>query len=231
MVAKGNKKKQKELFIKKLRKYTVFLPIPAALTIINCFGKDPFLILISCILSLRTKDTVSLPASMRLFDHARTPQEVLKISSQLIEQLIFPVGFYKQKALHIQEISTVLIEKYNGRVPANQKKLLSLKGVGLKTANLVLGLGFDIPALCVDTHVHRISNELGFVATKTADETESALQKIIPKKYWIEYNTLFVIWGQNMCPAHTKICKGCRLQEICFKNKDSKIELLLSNTK
>jgi len=115
-----------------------------------------------------------------------------------------------------------LIEKYQSKVPANQKELLLLKGVGLKTANLVLGLGFDIPALCVDTHVHRISNELGFVKTKNADETEAALQKIIPKKYWIEYNTLLVMWGQNMCPANTKKCRGCRLQKICLRNEKAK---------
>jgi len=207
-----------EFFIKELKKYTHSLPIPAALLIINCLGKNPFLILISCILSLRTKDTVSFPASMRLFEHARTPQEIIKMPCQLLENLLYPVGFYKRKTLHIKDICTVLVNKYNGQVPANQQKLLELKGVGLKTANLVLGLGFDIPALCVDTHVHRISNELGFVKTKTANETEAALQKIISKKYWIEYNTLLVMWGQNMCPSNTKNCKGCKLQKICLRN-------------
>ncbi|MCF7899884.1 endonuclease III [Candidatus Babeliales bacterium] len=209
-----------ECFISHLRSLTCSLPIPAALSIIDSFGRDPFLILISCILSLRTRDTISFPASMRLFSHARTPQDILKIPSSLLEKLIFPVGFYKQKTLHIKEICIVLLKKYKGLVPSDQKKLLGLKGVGLKTAHLVLGLGFGIPALCVDTHVHRISNELGLVDTKTADETEAALQKVIPQKYWIEFNTLLVMWGQNMCPAHVKKCKGCRLQKICLRNNE-----------
>ena len=216
-----NRKKDVVSLIYKLRSYTKHLPVPAALSIIDTFGKDPFLILISCILSLRTKDTVSLPASIRLFSYARTPQEMLGLPPKDLEEFIYPVGFYKQKTLHIKEICTVLLEKYGGHVPSRTKDLLSLKGVGLKTTNLVLGLGFDIPALCVDTHVHRISNELGFVCTKNADETEAALQKVVPKTYWIEYNTLLVMWGQNMCPANTKKCKGCVLKDICLRNNFS----------
>lgn len=210
-----------DFLIKEVRKYTRNLPVPAALSIISSLGKDPFLILISCILSLRTKDTISLPASMRLFDHARTPEEILLLPLPLLEDLIYPVGFYKRKSLQIKEICTDLINKYNGKVPHNKKDLMNLKGVGIKTTNLVLGLGFSIPALCVDVHVHRISNALGLVATQTPEDTEVALQRVIPKKYWIEYNTLLVLWGQYSCPSNVIKCKGCILNSICLKNKNN----------
>jgi endonuclease III len=221
MLQRYRKVKHIDFLVKELRKYTKDLPIPAALFIISSLGKNPFLILISCILSLRTKDTVSLPASMRLFEHARTPQEMLMLPLPLLEELIYPVGFYRRKSLQIKEICTDLINKYNSKVPSHKKDLLSLKGVGIKTTNLVLGLGFSIPALCVDIHVHRISNTIGLVSTKTAEATEVALQIVIPKEYWIEYNTLLVMWGQNSCSSNVIKCKGCILQSICLKNKNN----------
>jgi len=165
--------------------------------IVDTYGKDPFLILISCLLSLRTRDTVTLPVSLKLFSYARTPTDLLKIPVSQLEKIIYPVGFYKRKSKLLHEISKELIERFDGKVPSNEADLLSLKGVGHKTAALVLGEAFGIPAICVDTHVHRISNLLGLVHTKTPEQTEIELKKILPKKYWIEWGRLLVKWGQN----------------------------------
>jgi endonuclease-3 len=170
---------------------------PASVKIVDRYGRKPFLILISCLLSLRTRDTTSYPASCRLFAKAQTPQEMLKLPITTIEKCIYPVGFYHTKAKLIHSMSQDLINRFDGKVPHTKEELLSIKGVGLKTANLVLGAAFNIPAICVDTHVHKISNQLGLVHTKTPEQTEAALQKIIPKKYWIEYGYLMVMWGQN----------------------------------
>lgn len=190
---------------------------PAGTQIIEKFGKNPFLILISCILSLRTKDTVSLPASLRLFERATTPSGMLEVPVADIEHLIYPVGFYRRKAITIHEISHELLKRFQGMVPSTIDDLLSLPGVGRKTANLVLGLGFDIPALCVDTHVHRISNRLGLVKTKTVGETEQALQELLPRQYWTEYNRLLVIWGQNICVPIAPWCSQCAISDLCPK--------------
>ena len=200
-----------------LRKSTEDMVEPASFSIVTQFGKQPFLVLISCILSLRTKDTVSLPASVRLFQLAKTPQQMLQLSVAHIEKLIYPVGFYRNKAKNLHEISRDLIERFDGKVPNNEKDLLSFKGVGRKTANLVLAQGFDIPAICVDTHVHRISNRLGVVSTKTTDQTESELHKILPKVYWREYNSLLVMWGQNICVPISPFCSRCALAKLCKK--------------
>jgi len=203
--------------IKKLRKATACMAEPAATSIVKGFGKDPFLVLVSCILSLRTKDTVSLPASQRLFQLAKTPQGILGLPLGQIEQVIYPVGFYRNKAKHLHEISKDLIGRFGGKVPNNEQDLLSLKGVGPKTANLVLGEGFGIPAICVDTHVQRISNRLGLVKTRTPEQTEKALKLILPKKYWIEYNRLLVQWGQNICVPVSPFCSKCILSDLCPK--------------
>ncbi len=188
---------------------------PAAATIVKQYGRNPFFVLISCILSLRTKDTVSLPASQRLFEVAKTPKSMLSLPLAQIEKLIYPSGFYRQKAKQILQICHDLLEKYDGKVPSTEQELLTFKGVGRKTANLVLGEGFGIPAICVDTHVHRISNRLGLVKTKTPEETERALQKLLPKKYWVEYNTLLVIWGQNICVPISPFCSKCPIFDLC----------------
>lgn len=201
--------------IKMLRIATKNMVPPAATAIIQHYGKNPFLILVSCVLSPRTKDTVSLPASQRLFDYARSPQELLLLSSETIEKLIYPVGFYRQKASQLRKLSSMLIEKYNGIVPSTKKDLLTLPGVGPKIANLVLGDAFGIPAICVDTHVHRISNRLGLVKTTTPLETERALEEIIPVSYWSEYNKLMVMLGQNICLPTSPLCSLCPLLKIC----------------
>ena len=200
-----------------LRKKTKNMIEPSSLSIIKEFGRDPFLILIGCILSLRTKDSVSLPASKRLFQLAKKPEDMVKVSLQKIEEATYPVGFYRQKAKTIKKVSKKIIEFFGGKVPNNEKDLLLLQGVGRKTANLVLGEGFGIPAICVDTHVHRISNRLGLVKTKNPDETEKELKKILPKKYWIEFNRLMVQWGQNVCVPISPLCSKCAIAQWCEK--------------
>ncbi len=200
-----------------LKKSTRGMTLPASLTIVERYGRNPFIVLISCLLSLRTKDTISLPASIRLFEQAQTPDDLLKLSNNTIEQLIFPVGFYKRKTVQIKKICYFLIENFKGTVPKTQEELMRLPGVGLKTANLVLSIGFQIPALCVDIHVHRISNRLGLINTKTPEETERELQKIISKNAWIDWNTLLVMWGQNICFARAPRCLTCPLAPLCPK--------------
>lgn len=203
--------------IQLLRKAVKGMQEPAATILISEYGKDPFLILVSCILSLRTKDSVSLPASQRLFTQAKTPQQLLQLPDSQIQQLIYPVGFYRNKSKTLKAISHVLITDFNGMVPATLEGLLSLPGVGQKTANLVLGEAFGIPAICVDTHVHKISNRLGLVTTTTPEETEVELKKILPEEYWIEYNRLLVMWGQNICVPVSPWCSRCVLSDICPK--------------
>jgi endonuclease III len=198
-----------------LRIATQFLPRPAAQQVIVTFGRDPFLILISCILSLRTKDTVSLPASVRLFALAKTPKPMLFLTITQIQKTIYPVGFYRRKALAIKRICQILIEKYQSQVPDNAQDLMALPGVGIKTANLVLAEGFQIPALCVDTHVHRIANRLGWVKTTTPEQTERELQHIIPRDQWTEVNRLFVMWGQNICTPLSPRCSVCPIAPLC----------------
>jgi len=179
--------------------------------------KDPFRVLISCLLSLRTKDEVTLKASERLFSVAKTPEEFLNLSTKKIEELIYPVGFYRVKAKRIKEISKIIIEKYSGKVPNNLEELLTLPGVGRKTANIVITQGFNKYGIAVDTHVHRVSNRLGLVETKTPEETEVELRKMIPKKYWIELNDLFVSFGQNICTPISPRCSICPISKYCDK--------------
>ena len=133
----------------------------------------------------------------------------------MIEKLIYPTGFYRKKAALLHEVSQDLIERFKGKVPKTEQELLSINGVGRKTANLVLGVAFDIPAICVDTHVHRVSNRLGLVKTKTVDETEIALKKILPPEYWVEYNHLLVVWGQNICVPISPKCSQCAIAQLC----------------
>ncbi len=204
-----------------LRMSTKNMVTPAALEVIRLYGKDPYLVLVSCILSLKTKDTVSLPASIRLFDYARNPQDFLRLEPAVVERLIYPVGFYRQKTKQLFQLSQQLLQEYDGVVPHTKEQLMNLSGVGLKTANLVLSLGFGIPAICVDTHVHRIVNRLGLVLTATPEETENALKKVLPEQYWIECNTLLVQWGQNMCVARKPFCSLCPLLSLC-KQKEVK---------
>jgi endonuclease-3 len=192
------------------------LPDPSV-TLVGKRWKDPFLVLISCIMSLRTKDETTLPAAERLFAVADSPESMLKLPTNRIAELIYPVGFYKTKALTIHGICRDLLDKYSGQVPSDMDALLAMKGVGRKTANLVLTEGFGIPAICVDTHVHRISNRLGYVVTKTPEETEWALRNQLPKEYWINYNAMLVTWGQNVCKPISPLCSGCPIQKYCAR--------------
>lgn len=177
--------------------------------------RDPFKVLISCILSLRTKDSTTAEASRRLFSLADTPDEMLKIPVEKIEQAIFPVGFYRTKAKNIIEICKALKESYNSIVPDSIDELLKLKGVGRKTANLVVTVGYDKDGICVDTHVHRISNRWGYINTKTPEKSEEALRKKLPKKYWKIYNDLLVTFGQNLCKPISPICSQCMIAVYC----------------
>jgi endonuclease-3 len=177
--------------------------------------RDPFRVLVACVISLRTKDAVTAEASGRLFAVASTPAAVAALPEARIAKLIFPAGFYRTKARQIRAIAHRLLERHGGNVPAGRDALLALPGVGRKTANLVLGLSFGEPAICVDTHVHRISNRLGLVRTKTPAETESALERVLPKRYWIEINDLLVTFGQQVCHPTSPRCSTCPLGSRC----------------
>jgi endonuclease III len=187
---------------------------PAVTIVAQCNG-SPFKVLISCIISLRTKDEVTALASARIFARAQTPEAMAGLSADEISQLIYPAGFYRTKAEQIAILSRRLVEEYHGIVPDDLDELLDFKGVGRKTANLVITLGFGKPGICVDTHVHRICNRLGYVATKTPDETERVLRSQLPPEYWIEINDLLVAFGQNHCYPISPRCSNCRLSSIC----------------
>ncbi len=178
---------------------------------------NPFFVLISTVLSLRTKDKTTKEATLRLLNVAKTPKEMLKFSPEEIAKLIYPVGFYNVKAKNILQICKILVEQYNCRVPDSLEALLNLPNVGRKTANLVLSKGYGIPAICVDIHVHRISNRLGIVRTKTPTQTEFELMEVLPKQYWIEYNDLLVPFGQSICTPLSPFCSKCRLSSMCLK--------------
>lgn len=193
------------------------LPDPSV-TLVGKRWRSPFLVLISCILSLRTKDETTLPASERLFALADKPETMLKLSLAQIEKAVYPVGFYKTKARTIHGICRDILEKFDGTVPDDIDTLMTMKGVGRKTANLVLTEGFSKPAMCVDTHVHRISNRLGYLRTKNPDETEWALREKLPRKFWMQYNALLVTWGQNVCKPVSPLCSTCPVNRICQKN-------------
>jgi endonuclease-3 len=179
--------------------------------------KDPYKILISCILSLRTQDKTTELATLRLFERASSPPEMAKLSARDIEKAIYPVGFYRVKARRIKEISRQLVENNNSRVPSTLDSLLKLKGVGRKTANLVLTLGYDKYGICVDTHVHRIVNRWGFVSTGTPEETELSLREKLPKRYWKRINGLLIAFGQHICKPISPKCSECDLFSYCDK--------------
>jgi endonuclease-3 len=184
-------------------------------TLIAEASDSPFKVLISCILSLRTQDTTTAHASHRLFALADSPETMVRLTAKKIERAIFPVGFYRTKAKTILEICRTLIEKYSGKVPDEIDELLKLKGVGRKTANLVVTLGYNKPGICVDTHVHRISNRWGYVKTATPEKTEVALRAKLPKQYWIEYNDLLVSFGQQLCRPISPLCSQCPVAKYC----------------
>ena len=180
--------------------------------------KDPYVVLIACILSLRTNDVTTYPATMKMLQLAKTPQEMMNVDEEELAEAIYPVGFYKNKAKQIIALSKKLVEEYDGKVPESIPELLKFDGVGRKTANLVLAKGFNKPAICVDVHVHRIFNRLGLVNTTTPEETEMKLREIIPKKYWIRLNTEFVTLGQNICKPTKPMCPFCPIAYYCKTN-------------
>jgi endonuclease-3 len=176
---------------------------------------DPFEILISTLLSLRTKDEVTAAATERLFSLASTPEEMLLLSGEQIQKAIYPAGFYRNKARTILHVCRELIDRFDGHVPDTIETLMTFRGVGRKTANLVVSLGFGGAGLCVDTHVHRISNRLGYVQTKTPEQTEFALRKKLPQEYWSRYNTLLVAFGRNTCRPISPLCSSCPVATYC----------------
>jgi endonuclease-3 len=179
--------------------------------------RDPFHVLIACLLSLRTKDETTGPAAARLFALADTPETMLRLTPARIERAIFPVGFYRTKARVILGVCSDLLSRFGGRVPDEIDVLLTLKGVGRKTANLVVTQGFNKPGICVDIHVHRISNRLGYVRTRNPEETETALRQNLPGRYWIGYNDLLVSFGQNICQPVSPKCSECPVRAVCAR--------------
>lgn len=233
--------KNLEKIICELDKHTKKFSPPLINTVIDEYGKQPFLILIACLLSLRAKDIMTIHVVRDLFDRMTPrpdskvgianksekttqvlpihvlPQDILQIKQPELEKIIFRTGFYKNKAKVLREVSKTLIEKFGGQVPRSYEELISIKGVGPKTANLVLGMAFDVPAICVDTHVHRISNRLGIIKTKTAEQTLVELEKVLPRQRWVLWNKLLVIWGQNICLPRVPKCETCAINKYCLK--------------
>jgi len=186
-----------------------------ALALIAEQERDPFRVLVACILSLRTQDTTTGPAAARLFAVADTPTAMLRLPARRIARLIYPVGFYRTKARVILGLCRDLRDRFGGRVPDEIDALLTLKGVGRKTANLVVTMGFNKPGICVDTHVHRISNRFGYVRTRHPEETEMALRDRLPRRFWIGYNDLLVSFGQNVCTPLSPRCSTCPVSALC----------------
>lgn len=179
--------------------------------------RDPFRLLVACVISLRTKDPVTAQAAARLFAVAPDASSLAQLPAQRIAELIYPAGFYRTKGRQLQQLAQTLVEKWGGHVPKTREELMSLPGVGRKTANLVLGLGFGIPAICVDTHVHRIANRLGLVRTKRPEQTEVALERVLPQHFWIPINDLLVTFGQNVCTPVSPRCSRCPVAFRCPK--------------
>lgn len=178
---------------------------------------NPYLVLIACILSLRTNDKTTYPATLRMLKLGRTPSEFAVCDEKTLSDAIYPVGFYANKAKQIIQLSKEIVEKHNGEVPSTIEELVKFNGVGRKTANLVVARGFNKPAICVDVHVHRIFNRLGYVKTSTPEETEFALRDKLPQKYWIDINTLIVTHGQNVCKPQRPLCSECPICDYCDK--------------
>ncbi|OLA76023.1 MAG: endonuclease III [Candidatus Melainabacteria bacterium 35_41] len=179
--------------------------------------KNPYLVLIACILSLRTNDLTTYPATLRMLEIGREPKDFAYCDLEKLTKAIYPVGFYQNKARQIIELSKIIVEKLDNKVPDTIEDLIKFNGVGRKTANLVLAKGFNIPAICVDVHVHRICNRLGYVKTKNPEETEFALREKLPKKYWLDINTLLVTHGQNVCKPINPKCDECPIKDYCSR--------------
>lgn len=210
-------KVRKPEIIRVLEKLTTYLADenPPLVTELAEKKKPPFHLLVATVLSSRTRDEVTGPAARRLLTRAATPEKLALLSEEEIARLIYPVGFYRTKARHLPALARVLAERYDGRVPPDMPSLLALPGVGRKTAALVLNTGFAVEAICVDTHVHRISNRLGWVSTKHPHQTERALMQILPRSYWIPVNGLLVRFGQNLCTPISPHCSRCPVSPHC----------------
>ncbi len=211
----ADKKINPESIIRQLRAVTASFTLPLIDQIIEECGHDSYLILISCLLSLRVKDTTTIHVCRELFARIRTPYELLALPLDELERIIFRTGFYRNKARVLRFVSQELINRFDSQVPQTREELLSIKGIGHKTANLVLGMAFGLPYVCVDTHVHRISNRLGLIKTKSVEQSELELEKRLPKNLWIEWNTQLVMWGQNICGPLSPKCSQCPLNKIC----------------
>ena len=201
--------------LKKLKKAVRKFRTPSVTVIAK--KNDPFAVLVSCIISLRTRDEVTELASARLFNLAKLPAELLELSNAKIEKAIYPAAFYRNKTKSLKELCKVLVKEYSGKVPDKLEELLKLKGVGRKTANLTLIMGHNKPGICVDIHVHRISNRWGYVKTKSPDETEMVLREILPKRFWKGFNDLLVSFGQNLCKPVSPFCSSCPVEDECPK--------------
>jgi endonuclease III len=191
---------------------------PSVNTVAEHYRRDPWAVLASTIISLRTKDEVTLSSSERLLEKAGSPAELSRMSEEKIAKLIYPAGFYRNKAASLKKTAHILLEQYGGKVPASMDELLALPGVGRKTANLVLNEAFDLDAICVDIHVHRISNRCGWLSSKTPEETEMILRDILPKKYWKRINYLLVLYGQKLCRPVSPFCSCCVIEKHCLRN-------------
>ena len=201
--------------IRRLRRAAPTWDTTALMAVSEASGQDPFRILVACILSLRTKDETTGPAAARLFALGDTPAAIFALTTRQIERAIYPVGFYRTKARGLRRLCRDLIDRFDGRVPSDLDALLTLHGVGRKTANLVVTFGFGLPGICVDTHVHRITNRFGFVRTRSPEETEMALRARLPKRHWIELNDLLVAFGRNTCHPTSPRCSACPVAADC----------------
>jgi endonuclease III len=200
-----------------LRRHVHRFQVPLINQIMQEFGHDPYLILIACLLSLRARDVMTIHVCRELFVLCKTPYQIINMPTEELEKIVYRTGYYKTKARVLREVSIELIERFDGQVPNTYESLISIKGVGPKTANLVLGMGFGVPSICVDTHVHRISNRLGLISTKTVEQTEATLRQELPQEHWIKYNKLLVMWGQNVCAPIGPRCSSCPLKELGCK--------------
>ena len=205
-----------ERIIRILESFLIDTPLPSVSEVADR-RRDPFHILVSTMISLRTKDEVTASSSERLLSRAPTARELALLPGKQIAELIYPAGFYNTKAKNLKAMAEQLISQYQGRVPEDMDRLLELPGVGRKTANLVRNLGFGLEGICVDTHVHRISNRLGWVQTKTPEQTEAALQRVLPRRYWIPINELLVRFGQSLCTPTSPFCSRCPVAKHCAR--------------
>lgn len=195
---------------------TMGAPVPAV-SKIAMEDNSPYRILASTIISLRTRDSATWEASINLFKLAPTIDKLYSVDESLVAESIKKCGFYLRKANQLKKIAQIVMEEWRGEIPPDEGKLMSLPGVGIKTASLVLNLSFSMDAICVDCHVHQIANRLGWVETEKPEDTEKALKKILPRKYWIIINELFVMWGQNVCTPISPKCSICPLSSSCPK--------------